>query len=181
MPTIKLINYDASDVEISLSLRSQGANLDLEQYKNLVKEKLASPPDSESDFSNGIEVKLQYSITPKNVENDDLRNSLIINEEININYKYQILVGSVGINRYDEYLNAICFADDIAPDDDIDTAGGKISYQWQLSTTGADNDWTDIAGATSKSYQLTSDAFGKYFRVKIVQSWQKDNGTYENL
>ena len=185
LPTIKLINYDASDVEISSSLRSGGANLDLEQFKNYIKDSLANPPESDSEFYNGIGATWKYSITPKNIENDDLRNSFSIGvpEEkiININFKYQILVGSVGISRTDEYLNAICFADDIAPDDDIDTAGGKISYQWQISTTGADNEWTDIAGATSKSYQLTSDAFEKYFRVKIVQSWQKDDGTYENL
>ena len=187
LPEIKLLNYAPEDVDVVTNLRSAGANITLEQFKEEVKEKLANPPEEESDFNAGISLKFSYSITPKNIELDAMRNVLTVSEEIDITFKYQVLVSSVGIDRSDEYLNALCFAGEIASDSDTENAGGKVSYQWQSSTNGSVNSsnieegWTDIEGATAKSYQIDSNSFGKYLRVKVVQEWLEQNGTYSTL
>ncbi|WP_298533817.1 hypothetical protein [uncultured Treponema sp.] len=180
LPEIKVLNYAAEDVDVESGLRATGANLTLEQFKEEVKELLKNPPEEESDFNKGITLKFHYSITPKHIDIDAMRNVLTVSEEINITFKYQVLVASVGINRYDEYLTAYCFANESAPDSDTETAGGKVSYQWQSSTSSSGT-WTDIEGASSKSYQIDSSSFGKYLRVKVVQEWLGQDGNYSVL
>ena len=32
------------------------------------------------------------------------------------------------------------------------TGSGAVTYQWQISTTGCDGTWSDIASATSSTY-----------------------------
>ncbi|MBB5224878.1 hypothetical protein [Treponema ruminis] len=191
LPEIKVFNYDAEDITIEASLRAQGANLTLEDFKALVKEELANSPDSESDFNDGLSAVYRYTITPKHVEDSELLASLTVSEEIDITFKYQVMVGSVGINRYDEYLTALCFEEETAPDSDIENAGGKITYQWQWSLDGSDN-WRNIEGATTKDLLLTSNynfvaapdansCYGKFFRVKVVQEWMVADGTYSAM
>lgn len=48
------------------------------------------------------------------------------------------------------------------------SASGTISYQWQSSSD--NSTWTDISGATSSSYALTSSEASKYVRVQIVNT-----------
>jgi len=55
---------------------------------------------------------------------------------------------------------------------------GVYSYQWQRSDNGTAN-WTDISGATSDKYLLTSNETGKYVRMKV--SYTDMGGTAETV
>lgn len=50
--------------------------------------------------------------------------------------------------------------------DNISVADGSVTYQWQSSTDGTV--WTDVSGATTMTYSLTSDDVGKYYRVIVT-------------
>ena len=50
--------------------------------------------------------------------------------------------------------------------DDPDGNGTVTSYTWQSSSDGST--WSDISGAKSSTYTLTSAEEGKYVRVSIV-------------
>ena len=44
------------------------------------------------------------------------------------------------------------------------TGNGTITYQWQISTTGCDGTWSDIAGATSATYDAPAVSVVTNFR-----------------
>ncbi|MBO5452592.1 MAG: S-layer homology domain-containing protein [Clostridia bacterium] len=45
---------------------------------------------------------------------------------------------------------------------------GIHEYRWQVSETGQEDSFTDITGATNKSFVVTDNEYGKYLRLKIV-------------
>lgn len=49
---------------------------------------------------------------------------------------------------------------------DGEVSDSDVNYQWQYSADG--NSWTNILGATSKTYTLTNNQFLKYVRVKVT-------------
>ena len=53
------------------------------------------------------------------------------------------------------------------------------TYQWQVSPTGADNDWTSAtgAGADTASYTLSSTDYGQYVRVMVTATNSGGSGT----
>lgn len=50
-----------------------------------------------------------------------------------------------------------------------DPSNAVGSYQWLISDT-EDGEYTEISGATSKTYTLTNDDYGKYIKVKFTGS-----------
>lgn len=53
---------------------------------------------------------------------------------------------------------------------------GEISYQWQFSKNG--NAWSDISGATTKTYKLLDAQVGQ--QVRVTASYSDDHGTAES-
>ena len=54
------------------------------------------------------------------------------------------------------------------------SASGTFTYQWQSSSN--NSSWTDISGATSSSYTLTSSEASKYVRVQVINTATSGSG-----
>lgn len=54
------------------------------------------------------------------------------------------------------------------------SSSGTFTYQWQRSEDAST--WSDISGATSSSYTLTSSDASKYFRVQVVNTTSSGTG-----
>lgn len=54
------------------------------------------------------------------------------------------------------------------------SASGTFTYQWQSSSN--NSSWTDISGATSSTYTLTSSEASKYVRVQVINTSTTGSG-----
>lgn len=88
-----------------------------------------------------------------------------------------ILAKSAVIHKIDGTLEAVLHASANATGDS-DTARGNVTYQWQIADS-ADGEFTDIAAANTKTYDITREQLGKYLRVKFVQKYK--GKTYPEL
>ena len=118
----------------------------------------------------GKSVVYTFTITPV-CDNGD---ALASGGSVVYHIKSDVLIKSVLIcNQSGTYVAKLYAEDDPSDSSLPDTAGGVVAYQWQSSSDGSS--WTDIAGATAKSYELTSsnvnDLLNKYLRVQITQTY----------
>ena len=94
--------------------------------------------------------------------------------------KAEVQIKSVVIGNQSGLYVAKLYAEDNTSDSGkAETAGGSVAYQWQSSADGSS--WNDIAGATAKTFELTSsnvsNLLNKYLRVQVTQTYSGSKQT----
>lgn len=164
IPEIMLLNYDASAVkeewnfEVDGSIKSDWTLTDVKNY-------LA---DLDND---GKTVKACFSLTPDCSDGADLGK----NGYISWTCKKDVLVKSAGIvNDFRSYELHLFASNEPDYSSGLETAGGDIAFQWQISDDG--ETFTDIAGETGKKLTFTESSIknciGKTLRAKITQTYE---------
>ncbi|MBP5358894.1 MAG: hypothetical protein J6Y69_06900 [Treponema sp.] len=177
LPEVKFNNYDKNSVAVDTTFRVY-ENYDDNDPETGTKHELEVNADDWtvqdlkdffSDSANADKtVEARYNIRPKCANGDELeRESLVVydckNDVLVKNAMIKYEYGEYRPYLYDgtkkdgEYVNKV-----------ENMAGGNIAYQWQSSEDG--NTWTDIAGATGKTYRITEADIGKEIRLQIIQT-----------
>ena len=131
-----------------------------------------------SDSNNiGKTIEVHFQITPnapKDAEN------LASSGYVVLNCKKDVLANCANIvNNYGKFEVRLFAEEPSTLTTDIETAGGIVDYQWQISDNTEYTDephFTDIPGANGKSFSLTKEneatVLGKTLRVKISQTFE---------
>ncbi len=177
-PEIIINNYQQSDIKIEKSLRTTGANLDLEQFKEFVDNKdniIETDENGKVKESTAKSAYLIFNIYPVKISELEDAGRLwqtgqityLVKQEVEVKYvQAEYSAGSYEAKTYTSNPNE--------NSTESKEAGGKITYQWQMSDTG--NNWQDISGATSRFYKIQEEDTGKYLRVIMTQTMQTASG-----
>lgn len=183
LPQVRLKNYDANAVTVNTTFKvyenyDQPATKD-ELPVNTANWTVQDLRNFFSDSANaGKTVEARYSLRPNCAEGDELaRESLIVYD-----CKNDVLVVNALIKyEYGEYRPYL-YDGTTDPEDGgyankvENMAGGNIAYQWQSSDDNGNN-WTDIQGATGKTYTITENDIGKVLRLQITQTLNGEEKT----
>ncbi|MBO4321314.1 MAG: hypothetical protein J5857_12675 [Treponema sp.] len=163
LPEIMLKNYDKNSVSVTKTFKL------FENYGSAAEQELEENTNGwtvqnlrnffEVPENAGKTVEVSYSIRPRCSNSEQLERSLCLAYDC----KNDVLVQSAQIKyEYGQYRPYLYDASN-------NLAGGNIAYQWQSSDDNG-NTWTDIEGATEKTYRITETDIGKELRVQIVQT-----------
>ena len=154
------INYIVDSVNLSMQYKLYD-EFDSEIDRNTSGWKLANMLDYLSDSDNaGCRVEVHFSVTPK----CDGGDKLAAKGFVTYLCKADVPVHFVEIEQVYDVYKAFLY------NEDGNSAGGKITYTWQLSDNGSN--WSDILkDVTSDTYTPTESDFGKRLRVTIKQTY----------
>ncbi|WP_027727654.1 hypothetical protein [Treponema sp. C6A8] len=169
-PELIVKNYDESDVTVNWWFRIAGGNCDIEDFREFV--------DDENNTleEDGQSAYLYYEVYPNSISDNTQGNSLYESDCIEYSCIREVGIDYVEIENLNCILEAKTYTANPNTDSSATAAGGKVSYQWQKFNQFM---FTDIAGATGKTYELHEHDVGERFRVIVTQTWQSSNKVLE--
>lgn len=168
LPEVTIKNYDKNSVAVKTTFKLY-ENYDQPEMQeldvNTSNWTVRDLKDFFSDSANlGKTVEANYSIRPKCSNGDELEMGTWL--AFDCADDVQVLSAQIKY-EYGEYYPYLY--DTTVYNSSSNLAGGNIAYQWQSSDDGG-NTWTDIEGATEKTYKITEEDIGKVVRLQIIQT-----------